>query len=180
MEQFSELIKVRRSIRKYRDTPIAQDQVVTLLKAALLSPTSKNTHSWTFIAVDDKETIQKLSQCKPGGGGFMKDAPLLIVVAGDPLLSDVWIEDASIAATFVQLQAEDLGLGSCWVQVRGRQFDDRISSDEYIHEVLNLPLPLQTLCIISIGHKAAEKPAYDGENLLWEKVHINRYELPEE
>ncbi|MCI5561259.1 MAG: nitroreductase family protein [Phocaeicola sp.] len=175
MNSFQELIKRRRSTRKYTETPLTQDQVVDLLKAGLMAPTSKNTHSWQFIAVDDKEKIEQLSRCKPGGCGFMKDATLAIVVAGDPLVSDVWVEDASIAATFIQLQAEDLGLGSCWIQVRGRNADEYSSSDEYVHGVLNLPLPLQVLCIIAIGHKATEKPAIEEDSLLWEKVHINTY-----
>ncbi len=175
MQNFQELIRRRRSIRKYTEEALTQEQVVDLLKAGLMSPTSKNTHSWHFIAVDDKVLLEKLSRCKPGGGGFIKDAALAIVVAGDPMASDVWVEDASVAATFIQLQAEDLGLGSCWVQVRGRNADEYTSSDEYVHGILDMPLPLQVLCIIAIGHKSAEKPGMDDSDLLWEKVHINRY-----
>lgn len=121
MENFSELIKNRRSMRKFTEEELSQEQVVTLLKAALMSPTSKRSNSWQFIAVDDKEILKQLAHCKEQASSFIADAALAIVVIADPLASDVWIEDASIASILIQLQAEDLGLGSCWVQVRERQ-----------------------------------------------------------
>ena len=115
MEQFSDLIKNRRSMRKFTDEELSQDQVVALLKAALMSPSSKRSNPWQFVVVDNKETLQKLSLCKEMGAAFLKDAALAIVVMADPLASDVWIEDAAIASLMIQLQAEDMGLGSCWI-----------------------------------------------------------------
>ena len=114
MENFSELLKVRRSMRKFTDEELTQEEVVALMKAALMSPTSKRTNAWQFIMVDDKELLEKLSHCKAQASQFIADAPLAIVVTADPLASDVWIEDASIASIIIQLQAEDMGLGSCW------------------------------------------------------------------
>lgn len=111
MENFSDLITKRRSMRKFTEEELTQEEVVSLLKAALMSPTSKRTNCWQFIAVDDKETLAKLSICKESGSAFIKDAALAIVVLANPLVSDVWIEDASIASIMIQLQAEDLGLG---------------------------------------------------------------------
>ena len=162
-------------MRKFTDEELTQDEVVTLLKAALMSPTSKRSESWQFIAVDDKELLGKLSQCKASGATFIKDAALAIVVMGDPLASDVWIEDASVASAIIQLQAEDLGLGSCWVQVRERYTADGIPANEYIHSLLDIPLPLQVLSVIAIGHKGMERKPFDEEHLRWEKVHINKY-----
>ena len=109
MENFSELIKNRRSMRKFTEEELSQEQVVTLLKAALMSPTSKRSNSWQFIAVDDKEILKQLAHCKEQASSFIADAALAIVVTADPLASDVWIEDASIASILIQLQAEDLG-----------------------------------------------------------------------
>ena len=76
MEQFSDLIKNRRSMRKFTGEELTQDQVVTLLKAALMSPSSKRSNPWQFIVVDDKETLQQLSICKEMGASFLKDAAL--------------------------------------------------------------------------------------------------------
>lgn len=175
MENFSDLIKSRRSMRKFTTEELTQEEVVTLLKAALMSPTSKRTNCWQFIVVDDKETLEKLSYCKEASASFIKDAALAIVVTADPMVSDVWIEDASIASIMIQLQAEDLGLGSCWVQLRERFTASGVPSNEYVHEVLDLPLQLQALSIIAIGHKGLERKPFDESHLQWEKIHINKY-----
>lgn len=162
-------------MRKFTSEELAPEEVVTLLKAALMSPTSKRSNSWQFIAVDDKETLDKLSRCKEHGAAFLADAALAIVVMADPLASDVWIEDASVASILIQLQAEDMGLGSCWIQVRERFTATGMSSDEYVHGILDIPLQLQVLSIIAIGHKGMERKPFDEEHLQWEKVHINKY-----
>lgn len=162
-------------MRKFTSEELTQEEVVTLLKSALMSPTSKRSNCWQFVAVDNKETLEKLSYCKAQSANFIADAALAIVVLADPMASDVWIEDASIASVMVQLQAEDLGLGSCWVQIRERQTATEAPSDEYVRGVLNIPLQLQVLSIIAIGHKGTERKPFDEEHLQWEKIYINRY-----
>lgn len=162
-------------MRKFTSQELTQDEVVTLLKAALMAPTSKRSNSWQFIVVDDKPTLDLLSRCKESGASFLKDAALGIVVAGDPLACDVWIEDASVASIYLQLQAEDLGLGSCWIQVRERWAADGRSADEYVHGVLDIPLQLQVLSIIAIGHKGMERKPFNEDHLQWEKIHLNKY-----
>lgn len=175
MDEFSKLIINRRSMRKFTDELLTQDQVVTLLKAALMSPSSKRSNGWQFIAVDDKELLRKLSLCKQNGGAFLADAPLGIVIMADPSVSDVWIEDASIASIMIQLQAEAIGLGSCWVQVRNRFTESGLPSDEYVKEVLNIPSQMQVLSIIAVGHKGMQRKPFNEDNLQWEKVHINKF-----
>ena len=175
MESFSELIKVRRSMRKFTEEELTQEQVVTLMKAALMAPTSKRSNAWQFIVVDDKDTLKKLSLCKEQASQFIADAALAVVVIADPLVSDVWIEDAAIASIYLQLQAEDMGLGSCWVQLRERFAVSGISSNEYVHDVLDIPLQLQALSIIAIGHKGMERKPLNEDNLQWEKIHLNKY-----
>lgn len=175
MENFMDLIKQRRSMRKFTAEELTQDEVVALMKAALMAPTSKRSNAWQFIVVDDKDTLQSLAGCKAQASQFIADAPLAIVVTADPLGSDVWIEDASIASIYIQLQAEDLGLGSCWVQVRNRVTANGTPSDEYVREVLDIPLQLQVLSIIAIGHKGMERKPFNEEHLQWEKIHLNKY-----
>lgn len=162
-------------MRKFTEEELTQDQVLALLKAALMSPSSKRSNCWQFIVVDDKDTLEKLSFCKESGAAFVKDAAVAIVVIADPLASDVWIEDAAVASLMIQLQAEDLGLGSCWVQVRERFTANGMPANEYIHELLDIPLQLQVLSLIAIGHKGMERKPFDDAHLQWEKVHINKY-----
>ena len=109
MESFSELIKARRSMRKFTEEELTQEQVVTLMKAALMAPTSKRSNAGQFIVVDEKDKLKELSYCKEQASQFIADAALAVVVVADPLASDVWIEDASIASIYLQLQAEDMG-----------------------------------------------------------------------
>ena len=175
MENFSELIRLRRSTRKFTEEELSQEQVEMLLRAALMSPSSKRTNGWQFVVVDDKEMLQKLSQCKEAGAGLIAGAPLAIVVMADPMVSDVWIEDASVASLMIQLQAEDLGLGSCWIQIRERFTAEGISSGEYVHTVLDIPLQLQVLSIIAVGHKGMVRKPFNEEHLQWEKVHLHKY-----
>ena len=175
MEKFSELIRTRRSMRKFTSEELTQEEVVSLLKAGLMAPSSKGLNPWQFIVIDDKETLKKLAGCKQMGSSFLKDAALAIAVVADPLISDVWIEDAAIAAIYIQLQAEDLGLGSCWIQLRERQTLEGMPSNEYVHEVLELPLHLQALSIVALGHKGMERKPFNEDRLQWEKIHINKF-----
>lgn len=175
MNNFQDLITKRRSTRKFTEELLKPEEVELLLKAALKSPASKSKNPWQFIVVEDKEQLVRLSQCKAAGSKPLENCVLAIVVVADPLSSDVWIEDASIASIMIQLQAEDLGLGSCWIQIRERFTVNDESSGEYIREMLDIPLQLQVLSIIAIGHKAQERSPFDDEKLQWEKVHIGKY-----
>lgn len=175
MDSFSELIKTRRSMRKFTGEELTQEEVVALMKAALMAPTSKRSNAWQFVVVDDKDLLKQLSLCKEQAAQFIADAALAVVVMADPLVSDVWIEDAAIASIYVQLQAEDLGLGSCWVQVRERFTASGIPANDYVHDVLDIPLQLQVLSIIAIGHKGMERKPFDEARLQWEKIHLNKY-----
>lgn len=175
MLDFHSLLVRRRSIRKFTPELLTPDEIRLILEAALLSPTSKNKHSWEFIAVEEKEMLSKLSVCKPGSALFVADAALAVVVLGNPLVSEAWVEDASIAAINMQLQAEALGVGSCWVQVRNRNYSETISSGEYINDIFNIPMPLEVLCVIALGRKEKDRTPADPDNLLWEKVHVGKY-----
>ena len=106
--EFKDLVQMRRSHRKFTEQEIDGDDVKTILRAGLMSPTSKGQRSWQFVVVDDKTDLEKLSDAKDLGGQFLKGAALAIVVLGDPLQNDCWVEDGSIAAISMQYQAERL------------------------------------------------------------------------
>lgn len=107
----------------------------------------------------------------------MRDSALAVVVLGCGMESDVWIEDASIASIYMQLQAEDLGLGSCWCQIRGRQTEGDTESDEYVRQLLNIPYQLDVLSIIGFGYKGQVRSPFDESKLEWEKIHIDTYRM---
>lgn len=176
MEKFSELIKIRRSMRKFTDEELTQDEVVALLRAALMAPSSKGCHPWEFVVVDDKELLKQLAHCKEQGAELIEGAPLAVAVLADPAKSDVWVEDASVATTMMLLQAEDLGLGACWVQIRNRAMADGKPAEEMVRAILRVPEHLRVLSIVAVGHKGMERKPFNEDRLLWEKVHINTFD----
>lgn len=175
MKTFHDLAKNRRSIRKYLDKTIEKEKIDQILQTSLMSPASKRTNGWEFIVVENKEMLEKLSECRPFGSKLVAGAPLAIVVVADPEKSDVWYEDASIAATFIQLQAEDLGLGSCWVQVHNREKNENQTAEDYVKTLLNIPENLRVLNMVAIGYKNEERKPYDEEKLQYEKIHWEKF-----
>lgn len=175
MNSFKDLIQKRRSYRDFTDEEIDPEHVKLILRAALMSPTSKSRRSWQFIVVDDKISIEKLSDAKDNGAKFLSKSSLAIVVLGDPMENDCWIEDGSIAAISMQLQAEELGLGSCWVQMRGRGLSDGMSSDVVIRGILDIPENYNVLCVLGFGHIRECHAKHNADTLKWENVHINKF-----
>ncbi len=173
---FYELIKNRRSVRKFQEQSVESWKTEQITRAALMSPASKRSNPWEFIAIEDKSTLLKLSECRTGSSKLIAGAPLAIVVIADTSKSNVWFEDASIAASFIQLQAEDLGLGSCWVQVYLRDKDENMSAENYIRQLLNIPENFAVLCVLAIGYKAEEKAPHDEEKLQYEKIHFEKFQ----
>lgn len=176
MTDFNYLVSIRRSHRKYRNEEIDSEDVEKILRAALMSPSSKSKRNWQFVVIDDKMTLNKLSDAKDMGGQFLKDVPLAVAVLGNPLENDCWVEDCSIAAVTMQYQAEELGLGSCWVQMRNRGLSDGTPADDVVKGILGIPDELHVLCVVAIGHKDGERKPQSEENLKWENVHINRFD----
>lgn len=175
MENFHELLLDRRTIRKYTGEPVAPEDVKLILEAALTAPTSKSGRSWQFVVVEDRDMLSRLGQCKPNYATSIAEAPLAVVVTADMTKSEAWIEDASVAAIIMQLQAADLGLGSCWVEVRDRYRADGEPAEEYVRELLGIPEEMGVVCIVSFGHKNEERRRIDPSRLQWEKVHIGKW-----
>ena len=114
---------------------------------------------------------QQLANCKPHGAAFLAEAPLNVVIAADPALSDVWVEDCAIAASLLQLAAQSLGLGSCWCQVRLRQHQDGRPASEVVREILELPAEWEVVAIIGIGVPAETRPPVEAVPLPRDRCH---------
>jgi nitroreductase len=155
-------IKARRSIRKYTPQPVGEEQVRTLLEAAMAAPSGSNKRPWEFIVIRDAALKQQLSQLHRWSG-MVADAPVVIAVCGRPSDSHHWIEDCSAATQNLLLAATALGLGSVWVAVYPRkQREDRV------RELLRLPAEWHPLCLVPVGCPAESKPPrtqYDEEKV---------------
>lgn len=165
-----EVLRNRRSIRKYRDQEIEEEKILQLKEAALRSPSSRGINPWRFIFVTDRALLKRLSKAKESGSGFLTGARLGVVVCALECESDVWVEDCSIASIILQLEGASLGLGSCWIQIRKRMHDNSLTSEDYVREILKLPEGLRVLSIISFGYPDEKKEPVPEDGLEFEKI----------
>ena len=172
---FTDLLKSRRSIRKYTGRPVEPEKLDAIVEAALRSPSGRAARPWAFVVVTDKALLAKLSIAKPSGARFIEEAAAAVVVCADPSKSHLWIEDCAIAAVSMQYAAHTLGLGSRWAHMRGNQFDERTSSRDYIAGLLGLPDNLEVECMIAVGYAAETVAPYRTQDLPFEKVSYNRF-----
>jgi len=165
-----DILRERRSIRRYEDREIETEKIELIKEAALRSPSSRGINPWRFLFVTDKATLAELSRAKESGSSFLKGAGLCVVVCAVQGESDVWVEDCSIAAIILQLAGCSLGLGSCWIQIRKRMHSSNLSSEDYIKRVLGFPENLSILSMIAFGYPDEEKRPVPKDQLEYEKI----------
>ncbi len=175
MENFHELMRHRRSIRKYTGEPVDPEQVRLILEAGLMAPAGKRKNPWHFVVVDEPEKLKALSETRAMGTAQIANAALAIAVVANPEDSDTWIEDLSIATIQMQLQCTDLGLGSVWCQMRMRENAEGVPAPYSVRQILEIPAEYEVLNVLAIGHIGEERKPYDTEKLQWEKVHTQKW-----
>ncbi len=173
-----DLLKKRRSIRRYKPTPLKLEEMEYLVNAALLSPSSRGRQPWEFIMVTDPKVLEKLSVSKPHSASFLKDAALGVVIVADPGISDVWVEDTSIAATLVHLAAVSMDLGSCWIQIRGREHMSGERAGDYVKGLLEIPDKYEVEAIVAVGYPDENKVPRNERDLPHEKAHLEKFGTP--
>lgn len=167
-----DLLMKRRSIRKYKQEPVEAEKLEKIMQAALLSPSSRGKNPWEFVVVQNPETLNELGKCRHPKQAFLPETPAAIVVLGDTSITDVWVEDCSITMTIMQLEAELLGLGSCWIQIRNRMAQGETqTSNNLVKELLHIPAQYDVLAILALGVPGEEKPGKTLEELQYGKVH---------
>jgi nitroreductase len=170
-----ELLRTRRTIRKYGKKKIDGNSVEIIKEAILRSPCARGNNTWTFVFVDSPDLLMKLSMSKEQGSDFIKDAALTIVVCADEKENDMWIENCCIAAITAQLTAHSLGLGSCWSQIRNRPQTETKPAEVYIQELLGIPKNLKVECMISIGYPDESKNPHSKGELEYSRIKYNSF-----
>ncbi len=165
-----DILRNRRSIRKYKSQAIEEEKIELLKEAALRSPSSRGINPWRIIFVKERRDLAALSLAKESGSAFLKDAALGVVVCAEERQSDVWVEDCAIATIILQLTGCSLGLGSCWIQIRNRMHSRQQSAEDYVKETLNLPKNYKIESMIAFGYPDEDKPAVPKEQLDYEKI----------
>ncbi len=161
-------------MRKYTIADVPKAVLNRIVQAGLLSPSGHNARAYELIVVTSPKMLKALSECRDAAK-MLADAKAAIVVLGDESKSDTWIEDCSCVMSNMHLMADYLGVGSCWIQGRGRNKNDEQTTESYVRELLNFPENLRLEAILSLG-MAAEHPARrETADLPMEKVHYDNF-----
>ncbi|GAI19161.1 unnamed protein product [marine sediment metagenome] len=167
-----DVIQKRQSVRKYKEDPIPEKALMRVLEAARLAPSGKNFQPWKFIIVKDKALKEKLAQAS-AGQFFMAEAPIIIVGCGFPdncyahmgRYMKSWSVDVTIALEHLMLQAQEEGLGTCWIG----SFEE-----EEVKAILNIPEDVKVLALTPLGYPD-EIPRFRGRKSLDEIISYDRY-----
>ncbi len=156
------LVQKRRSIRKYKETPISDEQIVKILEAARIAPSAMHKQPWHFIVVIDPEMKIKVA----GRQSWAAKAPVIIVAMGDPESSPNWWQnDVGIAFEHMVLAATDQGLGTCWMGSTYR--------DAELKALLDIPEKMKVVAITPLGIPDENPSLKERKNLndivSWEK-----------
>lgn len=170
---FVQLSRSRRSTRRFTDAYIDDEKINRILKTALTAPTGFGEHPVEFVVIRDKAMIHNIAQCKRMGASPLDIASVAVIVFADRS-DELWIEDSSIAASYILLAAEENDVGACWIHMRNRA-GQKTTADEEIRSLLNIPPSYTVLCAIAMGEKNETKLPYTDESLPVENIHFEKY-----
>lgn len=167
-----EAIQTRNSIRSFTDQMISQDQIRVLLEAAMAGPSAVNKKPWTFLVVQNKETLEKMADANGSAAQVLKKANLGILVCTDleqtyQEASDYWIIDGAIACQNMILAAHDMGLGSVWLGTWPQE--EKVQGQK---ELFNLPDTIIPHSIIAFGYpkdNGNNRKVFDESKIHYEK-----------
>ena len=157
---FLQVIEKRKTFRKYSDRPVEREILDAIVKVAQTAPSSRNSKSSAFMIIEDRDTLDALSQMRDYGASPLKGAQAAIVVLGDTSKTDLWVDNCAISATFIQLAVTAMDLVSCWVHCNGRPRlkaePDGAKAEDYVTELLGLKDGMRPYCVIAIGYPLDE------------------------
>jgi nitroreductase len=170
----SEALIQRRSVRKFDGRPVPREVLEKILQLTLTAPSSKNSRSSRFMVIDKPELLAQIAEMRDFGSAFVTDVPCGVLVMGD-VKTDLWVDNAAISATVLQLAAEEAGLASCWVHVNGRPRKvaepDGANAAAYLSTFLPIPEGWAPLCFIALGYAAnphrPHGPQDDSDKVVW-------------
>ena len=153
---FLEVIEKRHSVRKYSDRPVEKEILDAIIKVAQTAPSSRNSKSSAFMIVEDRDTLDALSQMRDYGSSLLTGAQAAIVVMGDETKTDLWVDNCAISATFIQLAVTAMDLVSCWVHINGRPCvrlePEGAKAEDYVRNLLGIREGMRPYCAIAIGY----------------------------
>ena len=166
----------RRSVRKYNNQPVTDEELNNVLSAALLAPNGKGLRPWEFVVVRDQNTLKDLVDCRKGGAKMLETANVAVAVYSDSSKTDTYIEDSSIAMSYMLLAAADQGLGGVWLQLRLRPSNQEgVSAEEFVNSKLNAPENMRVEALLVLGHVDEQPEAKAMPVFPCDKVHKEQW-----
>lgn len=167
----SEAIRLKRAVREFSDAPLPEPAVLAILNAGRRAQSSKNSQPWHFVAMRDRATLQKLSQCGPWAGHLAGAALGVAILTPDPAERFQILFDAGQAAAYMQLAAWELGIGSCMAT---------LYDFEQARQVLGFPGEWHLRFAISFGYprdeaRLAQPPKKGGRQSLQDILHWEKW-----
>jgi nitroreductase len=169
MNSVIDIILTRRSIRKFTKEKVSKETIKLLLTAAMNAPSACNQRAWYFIIVTDQEKLEKLSTFH-GGVSFVKEAPVAIIICGQPSaarLDYYWVDDCAAATQNLLIAAHSLGLGATWTGINRQD----LAAIQFFRQSLNIQNQYIPFAMIPIGYPAEHKESnnkYDEKKVLWD------------
>lgn len=161
-----EIIRKRRSVREYKDTPIPKGILEKIADAGRFAATARNIQPWEFIVITEAKILKRLSELAENGR-FLAQASACIAIFSED--TKYYLEDGSAATQNMLLAATYYGVGSCWVAGDKKPYCSAIS------ELLSVPAAFKLVSLIALGYpvkpdifKPAEKKTLK-EMLHWDK-----------
>ena len=153
---FLQVIERRRSVRRYSDRPVEREVLDAIINVARTAPSSRNSKSSAFMVIEERDTLDAISQMRDYGASPLKSAQAAIVVMGDTSKTDLWVDNCAISATFIQLAVTAMDLVSCWIHVNGRPVlkdePDGAKAEDYVADLLGIKDGLKPYCVVAIGY----------------------------
>ncbi len=165
------VITKRRSIRKFKNKNVEQEKIDEILKAAMFSPSGMHMRPWQFVVVRDREARKRLAKSTLFSA-FAEYAPVVLVIGANGM--PLWVEDCSIAAEAIYLEATNQGLGTCFIQILGSKTLLK-DSEDYVRNVIKAPKWFRVLCLMPVGYPAEEKEGHDDKEFDKKKIHLDKW-----
>jgi len=178
---FEELVHKRRSVRRYSDRPVAREDILPCLEAARLAPSGCNSQPWHFVVIDEPGLRKRVAERIFSGiysmNQFAREAPVLVAVVsekekflasfgGQIRDTSYCLVDIGIACEHLVLQAQELGIGSCWIG----WFDEKTLKEE-----LKISKGKKIDIVIALGYPAEDKTVPKTRKALAEISSFNEY-----
>ena len=169
------LMRNRRSVRAYTGERLPEETLDQIVRAGLLAPSSRNIRPVELIVVEDRDLLCALAKSKAAGAAHVADSACAIVVIGEAAKADAWTEDCCVAMSYMMLMAEQLGVGSCWIQERLRSTSSGQASGDYVKELLAIPEQYEVEAVLALGFPTGHPGPREWDESERNKVHRDRF-----